>query len=467
MDDANFELAKGVVRPAYVTQGQQALASRRRLLTSLLSSRRLPETPWDEQSLEALLRDAAGMDSNNAIANVGVGEREGRVACPLVSRRHFHLAHGMGRSGQLVAEQPKAAGSTLLVRIAGFVAADALVVAGLPPGGASTLLPVATGMAVTLCLLALKRARPGAGVVLWPRCDQKTCLAAVAAAGLRLVVVPNCLEGDEVRTDVDALRAAVEREGAGSVLCVATTSSCFAPRAPDKLADVAALCEAHGVPHLVNNAYGLQSPRTCALVSAACRAGRVDAVVQSTDKNFMVPVGGSLVWSPPPRASFIEELNGTYPGRASISPLLDVLITLLHFGRVGWRAALNDRERVFLVLRDSLSAVASAHGERLLATPHNPISVGMTLSSLAPHSVGMLGSMLFSRAVSGTRACATGKAQEVCGTTFHGYGQHIDDYPVPYLTAAAGLGVTDEDVAAFCSRLASSLADVRKKEAAA
>lgn len=50
------------------------------------------------------------MDSNNFLANVGVGEREARVASALVRRRHYGLAHGMGRSGDLTAEQPKAAG---------------------------------------------------------------------------------------------------------------------------------------------------------------------------------------------------------------------------------------------------------------------------------------------------------------------------------------------------------------------
>ena len=47
------------------------------------------------------------MDSNNFVDNVGVGEREARVACPLVARRHYGLAHGIGRSGDVAAEQPK------------------------------------------------------------------------------------------------------------------------------------------------------------------------------------------------------------------------------------------------------------------------------------------------------------------------------------------------------------------------
>ena len=35
-------------------------------------------------------------------------------------------------------------------------------------------------------------------------------------------------------TDVEGVRAAVEACGAGNVLCVVTTTSCFAPRLPDK-----------------------------------------------------------------------------------------------------------------------------------------------------------------------------------------------------------------------------------------
>ena len=75
------------------------------------------------------------MDSNNFLDNVGVGEREARVACPLVARRHYHLAHGIGRSGDLCAEQPKAAGSSLLAKLTVCLVGDAMRMAGLQVGG--------------------------------------------------------------------------------------------------------------------------------------------------------------------------------------------------------------------------------------------------------------------------------------------------------------------------------------------
>jgi O-phospho-L-seryl-tRNASec:L-selenocysteinyl-tRNA synthase len=42
---------------------------------------------------------------------VGVGEREARIASKLVARRHYNLGHGIGRSGDIAAVQPKAAGT--------------------------------------------------------------------------------------------------------------------------------------------------------------------------------------------------------------------------------------------------------------------------------------------------------------------------------------------------------------------
>jgi hypothetical protein len=48
------------------------------------------------------------------------------------------------------------------------------------------------------------------------------------------VVVENLLEGDEARTDLAAIEREVDRLGADNVLCVMSTSSCFAPRAPDR-----------------------------------------------------------------------------------------------------------------------------------------------------------------------------------------------------------------------------------------
>lgn len=44
-------------------------------------------------------------------------------------------------------------------------------------------------------------------------------------------------------------------------------------------------------------------------VTSAWRKGRVDAVVQSTDKNFMVPVGGAVVAASKHDPSLVAAVN--------------------------------------------------------------------------------------------------------------------------------------------------------------
>jgi len=57
------------------------------------------------------------MDSNNFIGNVGAGEREARIFSNIVRERNYGLGHGIGRSGDIGAIQPKAAGSSLLAKL--------------------------------------------------------------------------------------------------------------------------------------------------------------------------------------------------------------------------------------------------------------------------------------------------------------------------------------------------------------
>ena len=62
--------------------------------------------------------------------NVGIGEREARIASSLVARRHYHLGHGIGRSGDISEIQPKAAGSSLISKLTNSFVVDILKMAG-------------------------------------------------------------------------------------------------------------------------------------------------------------------------------------------------------------------------------------------------------------------------------------------------------------------------------------------------
>lgn len=123
--------------------------------------------------------------------------------------------------------------------------------AGLADIGASIVIPAATGLALTLALRELANRHPSrAQHVVWPRIDQKTCLKCITAAGLIPVVVDCQLAAgsDELTTDLDAVSSAVQRLGPDAVLCVLTTTSCFAPRAADDVVAVARLCAQQGAP---------------------------------------------------------------------------------------------------------------------------------------------------------------------------------------------------------------------------
>lgn len=68
-----------------------------------------------------------------------------------------------------------------------------------------------------------------------------------------------CPETGELRTDLPGLKTKITEIGdPEQILCVFTTTSCFAPRAPDDLIGVAEICKEFDLPMLVNNAYGLQ-----------------------------------------------------------------------------------------------------------------------------------------------------------------------------------------------------------------
>jgi O-phospho-L-seryl-tRNASec:L-selenocysteinyl-tRNA synthase len=109
-----------------------------------------------------------------------------------------------------MAVQPKAAGSSLMVQLTNYLAAHALRLAGFSNVKDCIVLPAATGMTLTLTMIALRQSCPEATHIIWPRIDQKTCLKAIVTAGLIPVVIENTLEGDELRTDLAAVESAIQ-----------------------------------------------------------------------------------------------------------------------------------------------------------------------------------------------------------------------------------------------------------------
>eukprot|EP00922_Rhytidocystis_sp_ex-Travisia-forbesii_P034842 GHVS01051759.1.p1 GENE.GHVS01051759.1~~GHVS01051759.1.p1 ORF type:complete len:411 (-),score=71.32 GHVS01051759.1:150-1382(-) len=399
MGDKPFDLFVG---HNYAEHINQLLAERNSPLKNVLHSRRMPEEGLDELTIEAFLTELSAADSNNRVACVGVGEREGRVHSRLVRAQHRSFAHGIGRSGDLLEVQPKALGSSILNQLANCLVKDAIRIAGVACVSKVCVLPVCTGLAMTLCIGSirnkLKHKQVVPDVVIWSRIDQKSCLKAIIAAGCQPDVVELKQQGDMLVTDVDAIRGRVAAWGERA-LCVVTTTSTFAPRVPDDVAAVATICKELAVAHIVNNAYGLQCSRCCHLIEQGSRCGRVDLFVQSTDKNFMVPVGGAVVASS--RAECVEAVSQLYPGRASSVPSRDVLTTLLSLGVAGWRAELKKRKQLFEWFAEKMAELANQFDMRMLNCPQNKISMALCLDSLCTSKnsemITALGSMLFYR----------------------------------------------------------------------
>jgi len=116
----------------------------------------LPKHGWSDLSIEIFMAKLAAMDSNNYVDNAGIGEREGRVFSKLVKVRNNNFAHGIGRSGDVNALQPKAIGSSVIVKLTRNLAISALKTMGMSGVKDLIVLPFATGMALTMTLLTLK-----------------------------------------------------------------------------------------------------------------------------------------------------------------------------------------------------------------------------------------------------------------------------------------------------------------------
>lgn len=242
----------------------------------------------------------------------------------MVRRRHYRFAHGVGRSGNLTAAQPKAIGSTILSNITEAMVLDWLHFQGLRCCQRAAVVPLATGMTLSLCFLALKKKRPLAKYIIWSRIDQVSCVKSMTTAGFQPIVIDTVplipTEGDRcggggLITDVEAFEEVLEqyKNKRQEILCIMSTSSCFAPRNCDNLVVLALLAKKYDIPHVINNAYGLQSTYLTHQVQQAHRLGRVDLFVQSTDKNLMVPVGGAVVASA--SSDIVSQVVQTYAGK--------------------------------------------------------------------------------------------------------------------------------------------------------
>lgn len=305
---------------------------------------------------------------------------------------------------------------------------------------------------MTLCLLTIKKLRPSTRYVLWSRIDQKSCFKSILTANLEPIIIEQIEIDNYLQTNLNEFEKQIEKLTPNEICCIISTTSCFAPRAIDNIQDISQLCQKYSIPHLINNAYGLQSTKIIhEIEQIKHHNGRIDYIVQSTDKNFLVPVGGSIVLTN--NSELFDKLSHGYPGRASITPTLDMFITLLSMGKNGLIDLIQKRKNLFQIFYNKLLQWAKDNNEFILSSKQfSPISIAISLQHISNENLTELGSMLFTRRISGARVVKLGTKQTIDTYEFINYGSHSSNTQYSYLTVAAAIGIEENDIDIFMKK---------------
>jgi O-phospho-L-seryl-tRNASec:L-selenocysteinyl-tRNA synthase len=287
-------------------------------------------------------------------------------------------------------------------------------------------------MSLALVFAALRR-ELGINQVLYPRIDHSSPQKGIRFSGLTEVVVSTVLEEDAVRTDLGELERLMEQREKYAVL---STTTFFPPREPDPVKEIAKLCQEYSVPLVINNAYGVQSEEIMKKISSAIDAGRVDAIIQSGDKNFLAPVGSSVVVTT--KKELIDWIAESYAGRASAAPIVQTLAALLAVGHKQYSVLREQQQKNKQYLETKLNSIADEIDQRVLSV-YNPIACAMTLDGL---DVNEIGAMLYNERVTGPRAIEKGA-----------FGSCFDHYPHGYLVINAAIGTEPKDISKATTRL--------------
>jgi O-phospho-L-seryl-tRNASec:L-selenocysteinyl-tRNA synthase len=417
---------EGLLPKSMLKRSLMAYSSQTDLIRSFLKERKVPNSGWPDGVIRLFLNLLSMMDTDKDLGGIRIGEREARVASPLVSKLASGFCHGVGRSGSLIAPQPKAPGSSILYELSNRCALDALQRLGAPKLKSAFVSPVATGMSIALALAAARDASDGErNIVVFPRVDHDSPAKAIDLVNLKPRIIQGDTHGDAVRIPVRAVAEAIDEHCAA----ILSTTTFFPPREADSIVEIARIAAEEKVFHIINNAYGVQSREIMREIQSAMSAGRVDAIVQSTDKNFLTPVGGALIASPDEK--FIERISSVYVGRATASPIYQFLASILSTGIEGYEKLRDNQESRRKQLQKLLTETADLHRERLLDV-RSPIACAMTITGIDPT---LLGGILYSLRLSGPRVITQGS-----------WGSCCENYPYSYIVMNAAIGSTDTDI---------------------
>jgi O-phospho-L-seryl-tRNASec:L-selenocysteinyl-tRNA synthase len=433
LDDDEIErILEKTIPENMLRRGRTTVDSLLGPVKDVLNRRQFPKKALTDLQLEMMFQLLSSLDTDKDPEAARVGEREARVASPYIARLSAGFNHGIGRSGKLAAPQPKAPGASQMQQVANNVALDAIRKLGLSNMKEGLVTPLSTGMTMSLVFGALRR-EYGVKRILYPRIDHVSPHRAIALSGLEEQIIPTLIEGDAVQADLRFLENEIKKDSSSAVLA---TTTFFPPRESDPVKEIAKACAGRDIPLVINNAYGVQSERVMSEIRAAVDAGRVDAVVQSSDKNFLAPVGASIVVTP--KENFIDSIADTYAGRATAAPIVQTLAALLAIGLDTYKDLQKEQLENKALLEEKLTEIANRLEQKVLSV-WNPVACAITMDGL---DVREIGARLYNARVTGPRAVEMGAM-----------GSSVENYPHSYIVMNAAIGASKTDVEAATTKL--------------
>ena len=435
-----------------LNRGQIVLDNFLKPIKLLFEQKAVPKEPWSDEQIEFLLQILSNMDTDKDNNAARVGEREARIASPLQLKTSGGFCHGVGRSGFLTAPQPKAPGASIMYEISNYLAKNFFKNFGLPNIKKAIVVPFCTGMSLALCLSALKPNWNDSNLinkrtVILPQLDHKSILKALDLAGTRAKIVKGKIFNDAVRIPIEDIKKSWNKD----CFAIISTTSFFPPREHDNIKEISKFAKDKNLVHIVINAYGVQSSEWMSLIRSAIDAGRVDAIIQSTDKNFLTPIGGAVISSP--NKEIINKISQAYAGRASATPIVNFLISMLSLGINGYKKLMAEQKENRHLLEEKMKDFAKKIGERILNI-FNPVAVAMSLKSLRSEQLTALGGALYNLRVTGPR---------VYDPNQNAFGTCCENYHTPYIVMNAAIGSKKEDILKAVERLEKSYYQIIEK----
>lgn len=430
-------------------------------ILQLFEQRSIPDEGWSDEQITQLLYILSHLDSDKDPGSIRIGEREGRVATPLLLDQIGGFCHGVGRSGELTAPQPKAAGASLMQNLSNKVSFSLLKSLGLSNIKSSLVIPMGTGMSLGLALRGAlthfqidfkKKNR-----VLMTQIDHKSPKKGIKYIGAEIITIPghfgeNYYSSEGVYTRMDEIKS-IFNQNSDSVCAVITNCAFFAPRVPDDIKEIAKFAKENNIIHIINNAYGAQSIDIMKLIRGAIDAGRVDAIVQSTDKCFLTPVGGAIIASP--NSELIQSISKSYAGRASAAPAMHLLTSLLSLGKNGYFKKMNQQRENHSILQREMQSLAEKLGEKLIKC-ENKVSCALTLTKFSEDQISNLGGFLYNLRVTGPRIINLNKSEFGSCTS-------KSEIPFSYVVMNAAIGVEKKHIFLAIQMLKKAFQQIQEK----